>query len=323
VSRVATGFLKRYKRYLRMRLYQQTLEPMYNRLFEWIQQQNENNEELVWGLGHAKLLTSDGLLINGPLLEVLVEVELAPDGGLLVKPRQHTGVALNREVVAALVAADSSAQHSVLSQLHRTVGELESTQLAPGQPTTYVTLLKRIAMEISSGGAFQASSMNAPSSPTSKKRKKSAAANSSLVVSEAWCLYSRSKPSSVWARDANILADHIAQPERFGEMLPMATWSLTHGPSKLETFLDQQRSHQEGSASTTVAGIAGWLSSNFIAHLPSEVDSEQAKDGSEEKSLIFPLATSESQHRIADLLLRQNYPAVLAEGKQYGDHGMH
>jgi hypothetical protein len=70
-----------------LKLYQQTLEPIYNRLFEWNQQQNDNNEELVWGLGHAKLLMSDGRLINGPLLEVLVEVELAPDGALLVRPR--------------------------------------------------------------------------------------------------------------------------------------------------------------------------------------------------------------------------------------------
>lgn len=301
-------------------MYQQTLEPIYNRLFEWVQQQNENNEELVWGLGHAKLLTPDGQLINGPLLEVLVEVELAPDGGLLVKPRQHTGVALNREIVAALVSADSSAQHSVLSQLHRTVGELESFQLSPGQPTTYVPLLKRIAMEISSGGSFQASSMNATSSPTSKKRKSSSNSLSSLVVSEAWCLYSRSKPSSVWARDANTLADHIALPERAGDLLPMATWSLTHGPSKLEDFLDSQRQSHEGTANSNrddiqyfKSGITGWLSNNFAA--PVSRDENSAKVYSDEgKSIIFPLATSDSQHRIADLLLRQNYPVVLAEG---------
>jgi hypothetical protein len=40
--------------------------------------------------GHACIL-SGHTMINGPLLEVLVEVELARDGALLVRPREHTG----------------------------------------------------------------------------------------------------------------------------------------------------------------------------------------------------------------------------------------
>jgi hypothetical protein len=303
-----------------MKLYQQTLEPIYNRLFEWIQQQNENNEELVWGLGHAKMLTQNGHLINGPLLEVLVEVELSLDGGLLVRPRQHTGVALNREVLAALIASESSTQHAVLTQLHRTVGELESSQLSPGQPTTYVPLLRRIAMEISSGGLFQASSVRASFSPTTEKKKDLSVSASNLIVTEAWCLYSRSKPSSAWARDANTLAEYIALPERFSDALPMATWSLTHGPSKLESFLERRRHVKESSHGTCaitprlVGSITGWLNSNFISQNPVVEEPETANNEKGEQSIIFPLATSDSQHRIADLLLRQNYPAVIAEG---------
>jgi hypothetical protein len=40
--------------------------------------------------GHACIL-SGHTMINGPLLEILVEVELARDGALLVRPREHTG----------------------------------------------------------------------------------------------------------------------------------------------------------------------------------------------------------------------------------------
>lgn len=318
-QRLIKTFLKQYKQYLKMRLYQQTLEPIYNRLFEWIQQHNENNEELVWGLGHAKFLSPDGQLINGPLLEVLVEVELALDGGLLVKPRQHTGVSLNREVVSALAAADPLAQHSILSQLHRTVGELESNQLSPGQPSTYVTLLKRIAMEISPGGAFLSSSTNLPPSlTTSKNRTHSHAPSSKLIVTEAWCLYSRSKPSSVWARDANTFADHVALPKNVEDELPIATWSLTHGPSKLEDVLQQGHLQRRGSesregSSSGFQGIANWFSSNFMGHESSETPAEEDSKANE-KLVIVPLASSVSQQRIADLLLRQNYPVVLAEG---------
>jgi hypothetical protein len=177
-------------------------------------------------------------------------------------------------------------------------------------------------MEISPGGAFQASSINAPPSPTGKRKSyKTGELSSKLVVSEAWCLYSRSKPSSVWARDANALADRIALPEHVGETLPLATWSLTHGPSKLEQFLQDQRKLQDmesgkGSRSnaSSSASFSGWLASNFVSR--DSTENMELDDGKkDEKSLIFPLATSDSQHRIADLLLHQNYPAVLAEGR--------
>jgi len=37
--------------------------------------------------------------VDGPLLEVRVEVELARDGALLVRPKNHVGVSLNRAVL--------------------------------------------------------------------------------------------------------------------------------------------------------------------------------------------------------------------------------
>jgi hypothetical protein len=47
-SREIKSFLRRYKKYLRKRTYQVQLEPMYNRLFEWIQRQQDHHSELVW-----------------------------------------------------------------------------------------------------------------------------------------------------------------------------------------------------------------------------------------------------------------------------------
>lgn len=309
------NFLKRYKRYLRMRLYQLTLEPIYNRLFEWIQQQNENNEELVFGLGHAKMTTFDGRIINGPLLEVLVEVELAPDGALLVRPREHTGVSLNREVVTAIVATSSdlsTSQHAILSQLHRTVGEFEATQFAPGQPSTYVSILKRIAVELSPGGAFQASSSNVSSGSRKRRSPDGTSPSGKLMVSEAWCLYTRLKPSSVWARDATILADRIGALTN-GSTIPLATWSLTHGPSALEDVLlanDATQRNAEAKLNTSKGGVSGWFSNKKAS---GDVEEGLNMKGSRPKP-IFPLATSVSQDRAADLLLNQNYPAVVLEG---------
>eukprot|EP00531_Pseudo-nitzschia_arenysensis_P016661 CAMPEP_0116144318 /NCGR_PEP_ID=MMETSP0329-20121206/15943_1 /TAXON_ID=697910 /ORGANISM="Pseudo-nitzschia arenysensis, Strain B593" /LENGTH=1577 /DNA_ID=CAMNT_0003639743 /DNA_START=59 /DNA_END=4792 /DNA_ORIENTATION=- len=315
-NRLIKSFLRRYKLYLRTKLYQQTLEPIYNSLFEWNQQQNENNEEIIWGLGHAKMVTRDGRLINGPLLEVLVEVELAPDGALLIRPREHTGVTLNREVVAAIVGSgtDASSQHAVLQKLHRSVGSMETSVLSPGQPQTYAPLLKRLALELSSGGTFHASADTSTLSPASRKGRKTKAKItdlSKLHVTEAWCLYVRSKPSSVWARDANLLADRVIN---YGGCLPMATWSLTHGSSKLENVLRQSLlKDDDAKLAGKKDGVTSWVNANFLSNR-SLTETKESTEVEGPNKPIFPLATSESQDRIADLLLRQNYPAVIAEG---------
>ena len=173
------SFLRRYKNYLRKKRFQRALEPMYNRLFEWLQ---DPDDDLVWGLGHARLQQADNrTLVNGPLLEVRVEVELVRDGSLLVRPKQHTGVSMNRDVMLAL----SSSTESGARGLNQAVDELDTSQLSPGEPDTYVPLLKRMAVELSSGGTFQSSRMH-QSLGTEEER--------ALVVTDAWCLYSRPKP---------------------------------------------------------------------------------------------------------------------------------
>lgn len=284
------SFLRRYKKYLRRRSYQRKLEPIYNRLFEYVQNQQGNCDELVWGLGHAGMWIDDGdnKLVNGPILEVLVEVELARDGTLLVRPREHTGVALNREVIAAL-----KADVTILQQLHRTVAELEPSHLSPGQPATYVPLLKRIAVQLSSGGSFQ------PASTAKALRDLS-----KLTVTEAWCLYSRPKPNSVWARDATAFADQLLKPphQRGGTefVLPKAAWSLTHGPGSLEQYHKAAFGH----AAAIDQGVWHWISSKFLGKT-NEISARKP---------LFPLPSSDAQNRIADLLLCRNYPAVVCEG---------
>jgi len=177
-TRQVKSFLKQYRQHLQAKKYQQTLEPIYNRLFEWIQQQHDHHSELVWGLGHARVQTDVGF-VNGPLLEVHVEVELCLDGAIVLRPRSHTGVCLNQTVAVAASTAGSS----VLSEVHRLVSEIEPTEVAPGQPDTYVSILKQIALALSPGGSFHL-----------YKSSRQIQDSSELVVTEAWCLYSRPKP---------------------------------------------------------------------------------------------------------------------------------
>lgn len=299
-GRAIQTFLRQYKKYVRRKMYQSQLEPIYNRLFDWVQNQLGNSHELVWGLGHASQLflpldnvDDDAMLLNGPILEVLVEVELARDGALLIRPREHTSVALNRSVVAALSRnGGTSSSLAAQQQLHRAVADLDPLQMSPGQPQTYIPLLKRFAVELSPGGMFQ---LSATTTVTTTDQTQ-------LVVTEAWCLYARPKPSSVWARDATAFADQLmstaGQPEKFG--IPKATWALTHGPSSLD-----YRRLENSPKTDTNGGLFQWINTRFLTK--QEVDVVEIKP-------LFPLASTDAQSRIAELLLSKQYPAVVCEG---------
>ncbi|CAB9500882.1 Uncharacterized ATP-dependent helicase MG140 [Seminavis robusta] len=323
-------FLRAYKRYLRKRAFQQALEPIYNQLFEWVQQTQHHDTELVWGLGHARMIAADQTVVNGPICEVLVEVELSRDGALLVRPREHTGVALNREVVTALMnlSADDASVNSAgsastaasanqrLTQMHRSVAELDPLQMSPGQPSTYVPLLKRMVMELSSGGSFQMTtklSENADRQPPAPCKQ---------LVTEAWCLYSRPKPSSVWARDAMAFADQLLLPPNSPDAaklgLPKATWALTKGPGALDdpSVVGDGNSAEQKPAESAPDGFVARLGQLFgKPKEPEEEEQEEPDDSTlQEAPIVFPLPTSEAQNRIADLLLRQHYPAIVCEG---------
>lgn len=210
-------YLRKYKQFLRLQEYHRILEPMYNSLFEWV---NGTDFQLVWGLGHARVLLEDGTYVNGPLLEVLIEVELARDGALLLRPREHTGVTLHRQVISAI--ADDA------QPLYKMVAEIEPTSLSPAQPGTYIPLLKQMAVQLR--GRVQ----TLPSHKFDPRE---------LVLTDSWCLWARPKPNSVWARDALTLADKIVN----GSFeLPLAAWSISHGPGSLRQAQQQKQA-------------AGWL----------------------------------------------------------------
>lgn len=291
-------YLKKCRRHVKRDTIRRKLEPLYNRLFEIAQTTKAADafEELVLGLGNARMMVDDGegnvLVINGPLLEIRVEVELAPDGALLVRPCEHTGVELNRDVIGAL-----SNDREVVSSLHRAIAEMETTTLSPGQPDTYNKMLKKIAVEISSGGRFVSaqSSAYANVNPSRSVNR--------LLVTDAWCFYHRPKPSSVWARDAQTLADLVSKQQAAGsrsllasvQTPPMASLSLTHGPNALRGVSISQPPLSTR-VTSSFKSFFGWSSATSSPERP-----------------LFPLPSSASQLRIHQLLA-EGAPAVVVEG---------
>ncbi|KAL7539561.1 hypothetical protein ACHAXR_009389 [Thalassiosira sp. AJA248-18] len=289
------GYLKKCRRWAKRDAVRRQLEPLYDALFEMAQSKFEATEECILGLGNARMLlqepgaTGSATAINGPLLEVRVEIELAPDGGLLVRPCEHTGVELNREVLRAL-----SSDREVLGRLHTAVGELETQSISPGQPGTFVTILKRIAVELSSGGRFV--STVSPSYASLNVGR----TNNKLIVTDSWCFYRRPKPSQVYARDAQTLADLISK-HRAGissgsgiSSPPLASLALTFGANALSGKSLVHPTTLSNRFASSIKSFLGW--SNGTSQRP-----------------LFPLPSSISQFRIHSLL-SEGSPAVVVEG---------
>jgi len=300
------SFFRIYKKFLIKKSVRTKLEPIYNGLFEWFQQQGGTgcDEELVWGFGNARMVKVNGrnnTVINGPVLEILVEVDLARDGSLIVRPREHTGVALNRQVIMALASGDGEESSTdTLSCLYRTVSELETSQISPGQPNTYKKLLKEIAVQLCSGGTFQSASQYCPGEGNSK----------SLIITDSWCLYHRKKPSAVWARDASNLEEQLLKHSQQVHSLPKASLALTYGPETL---------HRQSGGTPVIPNINKERNSTF-SNIPSSIKSilfSRPREPDHDSTMgrpAFPLPTSDSQNQIADLLLNKKYPAVVCEG---------
>jgi Uncharacterized conserved protein (DUF2075) len=275
----------------------QAFQPIYNRCFEFIQQSTSGNaaeSEAIWGLGHAYYVdTAGNVTVNGPLLEVPVEMELGPrDGAIYIRPKGHGGVTIQRDVLMALLQKRSHhASDTTLQQwLTRVTSELTVGSIAPAQPLTYTPMLQRMAMELSSQGVFQ----------WSTDLDSTTSGDGSLRISEAWCIYIRPKPSSVLARDAHAFADRVLQSS---SGIPPATWALTHGPGSWERF--QQSQSSGGWSWYEGLSWATWMRSQFT---PAKASSPSPP------KIVLPLAASEAQSRIATLLLHQNCPAVVVEG---------
>lgn len=340
---------RRYTSYRKFLLLQRQIEPLYNHLFEWYHQTQEASSmgstggggdtlDLIWGLGQAQKRVRD-VVIDGPLLEVRVEVELARDGALLVRPKEHAGVTLNRQVLAAISSSTStittnntttntsttattddadaknasSGESMTVRQLRQIVEGMNASDLSPGEPSSYIALLKRMAVELSSGGTFQSSSNHKKS-----KRLESLLQQGLLVVTDAWCLYSSPRPTAVWARDAWIFAEKLSMmtvnSKSIPMVIPLALKALTLGPGALDEKQSSNHSKNDTQLSSSSPSLAMVLGGWF-----QKVQQQQQPKESEIPAIPssrppFPLPTSDAQNRIAELLMNRNYPAVVCEG---------
>eukprot|EP00978_Attheya_sp_CCMP212_P014159 scaffold35967_cov52-Attheya_sp.AAC.1 len=279
---------------------------------------NNDNEERRRRVDKRTSLSRD-VVMDGPLFEVRVELELCTDGSIVVRPCEHTGLSFHPQVMAALLTASRTTTPSHSLSWHQTLADMDPTFLSPGQPHIYYTkLLKQMAVQLAPGGQYMAHDKWVTSSRLSSRRP-----NHNLIITNGWSLYHRAKPSSVWARDAMTLMDQVLTPHNpnhthdataTSTVLPMtipkASIALTYGSGALQNLIHQEKLMQ---AQRARSGFWQTLSSWFPGPTKNQSD-DTLSSIRQRRNHLFPLPSSDAQNQIAELLLRDQAPAVVVVG---------
>jgi len=266
------------------------MDRIYNRLFEL----SQINHDIVWGFGRAvRHSRAENDNEQYHLLEVRCEVELTNDGSLCIMPCEHGGVALSRQFVAMCSRSREATEtnHGNISlqvtSLHQLVRDLEAKDLCPAHPQSYHHILKQAATYLSAAGSFR------PFNELAAADMSAVGDANELRIDDTWCIFHRSKPNRIWARDAQLLAEELSKSEA---EFPLAAVTLTHGPNVLPESIREQDGFFRKRMRSIIEGLFG-SRTNY----------------DEENEMNFPLPISKSQKQITELLFCGK-PAVVVEG---------
>jgi very-short-patch-repair endonuclease len=196
---------------------------LYQRLFEATQQIElggpEQAIELVWGIGLTRWI-KDGTLIDMPLLERLVEVEIDEQaGGLIrVRPRQADAVINLRPYDELRLDGATLAQNTARRALALSA---EEDGVSPFARETYEPILRGCQSQLDAEGRYL------PDSDIIDPSGEIPPASSQLTVSDRWVIFARRRNESFLLRDIESLQASI---EKNQDDLPGPATTLVMGP---------------------------------------------------------------------------------------------
>ena len=194
----------------------------YERLYEFAKDTKE--KELLVGFGHVRTVVDSSkkrTKVNGPLFEVPVILEFRKgiDGSteLWISPTKQAKTSLNVDVMTVLNTLGTNGV--VMDNFKNLANAATVSNLRLDSPGTYDEILKA-AVPLCSGGTF----IEARSQMVHRPPKNP----SYLHISDAWCLFSRKRSSTVFSKDARqMMADLIN-----GKLsITMPIRALLSGPS--------------------------------------------------------------------------------------------
>jgi hypothetical protein len=217
------------------------LVSIYNKLFEWQSNNAETEEsELLLGFGHVRMIVTttkngkqhESRIVNGPLFEVPVEAKLQEEvsgcSDILVRPEKDAKISLNDEVFSVITSAGKS-NAQLIDKLHKLEKTTSVSCLNLESSDSFKPLLETAAL-LSCGGKFRsAKELNVHLFPQNRRN---------LVITDAWCLYSRRKKITAFSRDARNLIKAL-KSRKLDITEPIR--GLLSGPDYLNDYLEHSR----------------------------------------------------------------------------------
>ncbi|ASJ72802.1 DUF3320 domain-containing protein [Granulosicoccus antarcticus] len=267
---------------------------VYEQLFRLYNQMHGGTEtppELVWGMGIATW-HHEGVRINKPVLEQLVDLELADDGALLISPRD-VNLALDLRPFHDIDSNAGARAQTNLEEPMRALVSSESEPISPFAPAYWEPLLAQAASLLASDARFMSREELGAGGNL-------AGSGDSLEIVSRWALYAR-------PRTTGALEDDL---RRLGEEAMDASGAVAEA---LFGFVRDPSSTVDAPVmSPTVQRIGGAQTNGN-----NDWDGEEGASGSASPKAVpptyfFPLPYNEEQGRIIDQL--EKHPVVTVTG---------
>jgi len=185
------------------------------------------NSELVWGFGRVRMeyecnpaasfSTSERkfekgdklrVVVDGPLLEVPVDVEMRTGGRIVVRPKPGTRIRFNYEVIYALMSGLSGDNGEIngkqsrhLAQCNEFLAEKNARDVIPGDPDTYYEFLTNFVTMFTHNGVVARHDSDLLSAAAAGGK----IPPGTVAVTPSWVMYSRPVTTTPYCRDAKIL----------------------------------------------------------------------------------------------------------------------
>lgn len=201
----------------------QELTRIYKKLFQLQGSKDPEASEIVLGIGHVRAFyfskdsEYERKIINGPLLEVEVDLKLADDESIVIVSHDKGKLKLNGEVMSALITS-CDANSKVANELYQMAEQIQDLRCLE-----LSMFLKKASLLVWNAAVRSPTDPNAHDLPQNDQP--------SLVLTPAWCLQWRRKMSTVFSRDARalVVASQVERPR-----MSDAVYALMVGPDVVQ-----------------------------------------------------------------------------------------